>query len=138
MAYIVGICGVRGAGKSTLARSLGVTLKADVVSTGRTRDMVRVHHEREQFPDLFESITNADSLEKARQYLTAQSALLKPYIQAVVDRCRGSNAHLIVEGTHVQPGFYNMESDFGTTADEANFDLQVLLVASEERLRHRF
>jgi 2-phosphoglycerate kinase len=126
MAYIVGIGGVRAAGKSTLARNLGQILRADIISSGRTREMLRAQYERGKLPELFESVTNAPSVAESVRYLTVQSETMRPSLLAAIRQCRGREANLIIEGTHVYPGLFGKE-----------LDLEVLLVAPGEKLSYR-
>ena len=127
MAYVVGIGGVRAAGKSTLARQLSLILRADIISTGRTREMIRAYERAKghEFPELFESVTNTSSVEEAVRCLYLQAKAIKPPIIAAIAQCKEREANLIVEGTHILPGLY------------ADFDLIVTLVAPKEKLEHR-
>lgn len=126
MAYIIGMGGVRAAGKSTLARNLGLMLRADIISSGRTREMIRAQYSREEVPELFESVTNASSLDESLLYLTIQAETMKPSLQAAMNQCREREATLIIEGTHVYPSLLGQD-----------LDLEVLLVAPKEKLEYR-
>lgn len=126
MAYIIGIGGVRAAGKSTLARNLGLILRADIISSGRTREMIRAQHNPKELPELFASVTDAFSPDESVRYLSAQAKIMKPSLQAAVRQCREREASLILEGTHIYPGLY-----------EKDFDLEVVLATSKEKLEYR-
>ena len=126
IAYIIGICGVRATGKSTIARNLGLIIRADILSSGRVREMVRAQYKHQELSGLFESVTNASSLDVAMRYLLVQAEVIKPSILAVMKQCREREANLIIEGTHIYPNLYKKE-----------LDLEVLLVAPREKLAYR-
>ncbi len=126
MAYIIGIGGVRASGKSTLARNLGLILRADIVSSGRTREMLRAQYKPKELPELFSSVTNASSLQESIHFLSTQAVLMKPSLQAAIRQCRERKANLILEGTHIYPGLLKKD-----------LDLEVLLVAPTEKIEYR-
>lgn len=126
MAYIVGIGGVRATGKSTLARHLGLLLRADIVSSGRTREMLRAQYDPQESPKLFASVTNASSLDEAVEYLRVQAEIVKPSLQAAIRQCKDREASLMLEGAHIYPGTYKEE-----------LNLEVLLAAPPELLGYR-
>ncbi len=126
MAYIIGIGGMRATAKSTIARSLGVLLRADIESAGRIREIIRVQYKRDEAPELFESVTNTDSLETAAHYLYRQAEIIKPYLQGVIKQCRERESSFIIEGAHIYPGLYGED-----------LDLEVLLIAPEEIVKRR-
>ncbi len=126
MSYTIGIGGVRASGKSTIARALGYLLRADIISTGRTREMIRALYTPETHPGLFKSVTSLDPSD-ACKYLSEQSEFLKPSIDSAIRQCKEREANLVVEGSHVYPGIYASE----------NFDLQVFLVAPAQKIVYR-
>jgi len=126
MTYNLGLGGVRTVGKSTLARSLGGVLNADIVHFARARDMIRGCSAPEDLPDLFESVIAAPSLEDTIRILRTQATYMRRPVQTTVDRCRERGAGVILEGMHVLPGLY-----------DGVFDFQVLLVASPRILASR-
>jgi 2-phosphoglycerate kinase len=126
MSYIIGLGGVRATGKSTLARNLSLILRADIISVGRTREMIRAQRRREELPEFFASVTDASSLEESVHRLKIQSETIKPSVQAAIRQCREREANLIVEGTHVYPGLYKKD-----------FDIEIFLVAPKEKIEYR-
>lgn len=127
MSYIIGLGGVRATGKSTLARNLSLILRADIISVGRTREMIRAQRKKEELPEFFASVTDASSLEESVHRLKIQSETIKPSVQAAIRQCREREANLIVEGTHVYPGLYKKE----------DLDLEIFLVAPKEKIEYR-
>lgn len=125
MSLIIGLGGVRAVGKSTLARKIGDGIRADVMSIGRIRDIIRQHFNQETQPEFFESITRAASLQDSIRILQLQSRILEPYLRGIIKDCRERQASLILEGTHLIPGLYK------------DLDLEVLLVCPLERLNYR-
>jgi len=126
MSYIIGIGGVRGAGKSTIARALGTIIRADIISSGRTREMIRAQYDRDKLPELFQSVNSALSIEESEQRLIIQSTIMKPSLQVAITQCVKREANLIIEGTHIYPGLL-----------DENFNLFVLLIASKKKLVYR-
>ncbi len=126
MAYTIGICGVRGAGKSTIARNLGLIIRADIISSGRTRDIIRAQYTLQASQELFQSVTNANSIIDALHILSVQAEILKHSLLAVIEHCSKRDANLILEGTHILPDMFINE-----------LDLNILLTAPKKVLARR-
>lgn len=105
MAYVIAIGGTRGVAKSTLARKFAEVLRADNLSVGRARDLLRPLVDRKENQEFFRSVTSSKSKRAAIETLKAQARLLREPIQAVIDKCVRRNASLIIEGSHILPGF---------------------------------
>ena len=125
MSYIVGIVGVRATGKSTIARQLGLVIRADTLSSGRVREIIRAQYKAEPDNILFKSVTSAASGQEAIDALAQQSEILKPSFEAVIAQCRDRNANLIIEGSHVLPGIILIA------------DLQVVLMVPRDKIAAR-
>jgi len=127
VAYVVVIGGVRSTGKSAVARVLGTVLQADVLSSGRVREIIRAQHTLAERPDLFESISGAPSCAPAVKFLRAQAAIMQPSFQAAIQQPLPRKAKYILEDVHFYPGFLQ----------HLSVALHVILVSSPETLQTR-
>lgn len=125
MSYIVGIEGLRGVGKSTIARQVAERIKADVLSLGRVRDLVR-YADQGRTPELYERVTGTGTTEEALAILQAQAKAMYPYVKHIIDICRKRKINLVIEGAHVYPGLYSED-----------LDVECFFVAPEKDLERR-
>ena len=126
MSYIIGISGVRGAGKSTLGRYLSLELQADTLALGRHGDTLKSVYTPDDSPELFQSVANAPTLYEAVRILDAQAAFMYNSLKAVIDRCRRASASLILEGGQMTPGVYGRL-----------LDLHIMLIVPRDKLEER-
>ncbi len=112
---IILIGGATGVGKSTIATQLATRLGITrVISTDAVREVLRSAFTREMFPTLYASSFEADkavrqpiphSGDKLIIGFREQASTVSVGAQALIDRAIAEGTDLIVEGTHLVPGF---------------------------------
>ena len=112
---IILIGGATGVGKSTIATQLATRLGITrVISTDAVREVLRSAFTREMFPTLYASSFEADkavrqpiphSGDKLIIGFREQASTVAVGAQALIDRAIAEGTDLIVEGTHLVPGF---------------------------------
>jgi len=117
---VVLIGGATGVGKSTLATQLAARLGVvRVVATDAIREVMRALFSRELMPTLHTSSFEADAAlrepptreaERVVVGFREQTAAVSVGIEALLDRAALEGMSLIVEGAHVVPGFFDLES----------------------------
>jgi 2-phosphoglycerate kinase len=117
---VVLIGGSTGVGKSTLATQLAARLGiVRVVATDAIREVMRALFSRELMPTLYASSFQADTAlrepptreaERVVVGFREQTAAVSVGIEALLDRAALEGSSLIVEGAHVVPGFFDVES----------------------------
>jgi 2-phosphoglycerate kinase len=102
---IILIGGTAGTGKTTLASELSWRLGLDHrIGTGFIREIVKTQHRQEECPELHGFTFRA---EQPIANIVAQARRLQPAIMACVERARREGTSLLIEGTHLLPGFYH-------------------------------
>jgi len=89
------------------------------------RAALRGCYTAEQKPELHEDVLKTSSLEESIRCLKAQAQALKPSLMKIVKEAHDHDMNLFIEGDNLIPGMLDC------------FDLEVLLVASEDRLAYR-
>src|SRR5438105_4344288 len=114
------IGGATGVGKSTIATQLAARLGiVRVVATDAIREVMRALFSRELMPTLYTSSFDADSAlrepptrgtDKVIVGFREQTAAVSVGLDALIDRARLEGTSVIIEGAHVVPGFFDLES----------------------------
>jgi 2-phosphoglycerate kinase len=114
------IGGATGVGKSTIATQLAARLGiVRVVATDAIREVMRALFSRELMPTLYTSSFDADSAlrepptrgtDKVVVGFREQTAAVTVGLDALIDRARLEGTSVIIEGAHVVPGFFDLES----------------------------
>jgi 2-phosphoglycerate kinase len=114
------IGGATGVGKSTIATQLAARLGiVRVVATDAIREVMRALFSRELMPTLYTSSFDADSAlrepptrgtDKVVVGFREQTAAVTVGLDALIDRARLEGTSIIIEGAHVVPGFFDLES----------------------------
>jgi 2-phosphoglycerate kinase len=114
------IGGATGVGKSTIATQLAVRLGiVRVVATDAIREVMRSLFTAELMPTLYTSSFEADTALREPPTRPAdrvvvgfreQTAAVSVGVHALVERAALEGTSLVVEGAHLVPGFYNLES----------------------------
>jgi 2-phosphoglycerate kinase len=117
---VVLIGGATGVGKSTIATQLAARLGiVRVVATDAIREVMRGLFSRELMPTLYASSFQADGAlrepptresERVVVGFREQTAAVSVGIEALLDRAALEGTSLIVEGAHVVPGFFDLQS----------------------------
>lgn len=140
---IVLLGGATGVGKSTIATQLATRLGITrVISTDAVREVLRSAFTREMFPTLYASSFQAD--QAVRQPIPhsgdrliigfrEQAATVAVGTQALIDRAIAEGTDLIVEGTHLVPGFLE-----GVETDRAVVVSLLVVVEDEDLHRSHF
>ena len=124
MSFLIAIGGARGSGKSTIARHLGTTLRADIIHLGRIRSVLRSVPGHDPVLDL--SVNKQEKLGGSMEILERQAELLRKAVDRVISECEERRAALVIEGTHCLPGLYSVA------------DVHVILEVSNATLRARY
>jgi len=103
---IVLVGGIAGTGKTTLSNSLLHLLNVDhSVGLGWIREVVCQFFSKEDNPELFSySFRPLNPHMTPYQNLLKQSILLKPFIEACIDRAKREGTSLLLEGVNLIPG----------------------------------
>jgi 2-phosphoglycerate kinase len=114
------IGGATGVGKSTIATQLAARLGiVRVVATDAIREVMRALFSRELMPTLYTSSFDADSAlrepptrgtDKVVVGFREQTAAVSVGLDALIDRANLEGTSVIIEGAHVVPGFFDLES----------------------------
>jgi 2-phosphoglycerate kinase len=117
---VVLIGGATGVGKSTIATQLAARLGiVRVVATDAIREVMRALFSRELMPTLYTSSFDADSAlrepptrgtDKVTVGFREQTAAVAVGLDALIDRAALEGTSVIIEGAHVVPGFFELES----------------------------
>src|SRR4051794_32928229 len=117
---VVLIGGATGVGKSTIATQLAARLGiVRVVATDAIREVMRALFSRELMPTLYTSSFDADSAlrepptrgtDKVAVGFREQTAAVAVGLDALIDRAALEGTSIIIEGAHVVPGFFELES----------------------------
>jgi 2-phosphoglycerate kinase len=117
---VVLIGGATGVGKSTIATQLAARLGiVRVVATDAIREVMRALFSRELMPTLYTSSFDADSAlrepptrgtDKVIVGFREQTAAVSVGLDALIDRAGLEGTSIIIEGAHVVPGFFDLES----------------------------
>jgi len=117
---VVLIGGATGVGKSTIATQLAARLGiVRVVATDAIREVMRALFSRELMPTLYTSSFDADSAlrepptrgtDKVIVGFREQTAAVSVGLEALIDRAGLEGTSIIIEGAHVVPGFFDLES----------------------------
>jgi 2-phosphoglycerate kinase len=117
---VVLIGGATGVGKSTIATQLAARLGiVRVVATDAIREVMRALFSRELMPTLYTSSFDADSAlrepptrgtDKVVVGFREQTAAVTVGLDALIDRAALEGTSIIIEGAHVVPGFFDLES----------------------------
>ncbi len=103
---IILIGGATGVGKSTIATQLATRLGITrVISTDAVREVLRSAFTREMFPTLYASSFEADKAVRQPIPHSGDKLIIGFREQASTDRAIAEGTDLIVEGTHLVPGF---------------------------------
>jgi 2-phosphoglycerate kinase len=115
---VVLIGGTTGVGKSTIATQLAARLGVvRVVATDVVREVMRAMFSRELMPALYRSSFEAGGALReppTRDVVVAgfreQTAAVAVGIDAILERAAVEGMSMIIEGAHVVPGFFDVES----------------------------
>jgi 2-phosphoglycerate kinase len=117
---VILIGGATGVGKSTIATQLAARLGVvRVVATDAIREVMRAMLSSELMPTLHVSSFQADSAlrepptKAADALLLAfreQTAAVSVGIDALIERAAGESTSIVIEGAHVVPGFFDVET----------------------------
>jgi 2-phosphoglycerate kinase len=115
---VILIGGATGAGKSTLATQLAARLGISrVVATDAIRQVMRAMLSPDLMPTLHVSSFEADKALReppTRDALVVgfreQIAALSVGVNALIDRAAAEGTSIVIEGVHVVPGFFDVES----------------------------
>ena len=104
--WIILIGGVTGTGKSTISRLLCHKLHIDHrLGSGWVREILRAVCNKERYAALFDYSFTSSTLGVAPyDNLYEQSLVMKPSIEACIERARREGSSLIVEGVNLVPG----------------------------------
>ena len=114
------IGGATGVGKSTIATQLAARLGVvRVVATDAIREVMRAMFSRELMPALYTSSFNAGSAlrepptrgaDRVIVGFREQTAAVTVGLDALLERAALEGTSVIIEGAHVVPGFFDLES----------------------------
>jgi 2-phosphoglycerate kinase len=117
---VILIGGATGVGKSTIATQLAARLGiVRVVATDAIREVMRALFSRELMPTLYTSSFDADSAlrepptrgtDKVIVGFREQTAAVSVGLDALIDRAGLEGTSIIIEGAHVVPGFFDLET----------------------------
>jgi 2-phosphoglycerate kinase len=138
------IGGATGVGKSTIATQLAARLGiVRVVATDAIREVMRALFSRELMPTLYTSSFTADEalrepptrgVDKVVVGFREQTAAVAVGLNALIERAAIEGTPIIIEGAHVVPGFFDLE----TWADRILGIPVVLTVEDEDVHRSHF
>lgn len=138
---VILIGGATGTGKSTLAMELAYRLGVVwVTSTDMIRETMRTVLSPELVPGLHDHSFRgmflggqvlSDPRERVLAGFRQQAAQVGVGVRAVIGRAIRENAHIIIEGTHLEPPFRQY------VAADANVNLAGFLLAVPDELDHR-
>ncbi|HUL84790.1 MAG TPA: AAA family ATPase [Actinomycetota bacterium] len=141
---VILIGGATGVGKSTIATQLAARLGiVRVVATDAIREVMRAMLSPELMPTLHVSSFQADSAlreppTRSADALTLgfreQTAAVSVGINALIERAAAEGTSIVIEGAHVVPGFFDVDSH----ADRILAVPFVVGVDDEERHRSHF
>lgn len=133
------ISGIPGSGKSTVSKKLAEALGIyQVVSTDAIRAIVQRYHNKEEFPELFESSYNVYKHAPEGENnpvvwgFFRQAELMKPGVKGLFKREVAENQDLILEGVHLIPGYYHVPEGVEfhhiliTVSDKEKYRKQIL------------
>jgi 2-phosphoglycerate kinase len=117
---VVLIGGATGVGKSTIATQLAARLGiVRVVATDAVREVMRSMFTAELMPTLYTSSFDADSAlreppprpaDKVIVGFREQTAAVAVGIQALIQRAAFEGTSVVIEGAHVVPGFFDLQT----------------------------
>ena len=117
---VVLIGGATGVGKSTIATQLAARLGiVRVVATDAVREVMRSMFTAELMPTLYTSSFDADSAlreppprpaDKVIVGFREQTAAVAVGVQALIQRAAFEGTSVVVEGAHIVPGFFDLQS----------------------------
>jgi 2-phosphoglycerate kinase len=117
---VVLIGGATGVGKSTIATQLAARLGiVRVVATDAVREVMRSMFTAELMPTLYTSSFDADSAlreppprpaDKVIVGFREQTAAVAVGVQALIQRAAFEGTSLVIEGAHIVPGFFDLQS----------------------------